>query len=300
MSPPRLRPRDWRCRSTSQRSLPEVLGDAERLRQILLNLVGNAVKFTREGGVRITATVTSNGGVEVAVSDTGIGISAETMLHIFEAFRQVDSSLTRRHGGVGTGVSHRPEAGRADGREHQRQQRTQRRLDLPPAPPGGSAVDGLYGDFLPITVLRVEKKRPAAGFAVGDHSGSDSSARSTARSVVIRRRLTASMTPSGGRRGSRRGRGAGPIRLPPGSASGSVPPRSVVPGYSHSRVPASGAGVSRATPWLPQTEARPRPAVSASPSCRPRSHGSHVPSPGNSHRRTGARSGRGRSWCTRP
>ena len=85
--------------------LPEVIGDAERLRQILLNLVGNAVKFTIEGGVHITATVTSTGGVEVAVSDTGIGISREMMPLIFEEFRQVDGNLTRRQGGAGLGLA---------------------------------------------------------------------------------------------------------------------------------------------------------------------------------------------------
>jgi signal transduction histidine kinase len=85
--------------------LPLVTGDAERVRQILLNLAGNAVKFTQAGGVRITAAAAVSGGVVVAVSDTGMGISAEALLHIFEAFHQVDSSLTRRHQGSGLGLA---------------------------------------------------------------------------------------------------------------------------------------------------------------------------------------------------
>ena len=86
-------------------TLPPVLGDAERLRQILLNLVGNAVKFTNEGGICITATPTPTGGVEVVVKDTGMGIPAQALPHIFEEFRQVDSGLSRRYGGAGLGLA---------------------------------------------------------------------------------------------------------------------------------------------------------------------------------------------------
>jgi PAS domain S-box-containing protein len=86
-------------------SLPFVIGDAERLRQVLLNLVGNAVKFTDEGCVRITAVSTSVGGVDVIVSDTGVGIPADAVPFIFDEFRQVESGLTRRHGGAGLGLA---------------------------------------------------------------------------------------------------------------------------------------------------------------------------------------------------
>jgi PAS domain S-box-containing protein len=86
-------------------SLPPVTGDAERLRQILLNLVGNAVKFTDSGCVRVTAAPTPSGGVNVTVSDTGIGIPTDAMPIIFDEFRQIDSSLTRRHGGAGLGLA---------------------------------------------------------------------------------------------------------------------------------------------------------------------------------------------------
>ncbi len=85
-------------------SLPPVLGDAVRLRQILLNLIGNAVKFTEVGSVRVSASL-ADGGIAVAVRDTGIGISEEALPFIFEEFRQVDGSLTRRHGGAGLGLA---------------------------------------------------------------------------------------------------------------------------------------------------------------------------------------------------
>jgi PAS domain S-box-containing protein len=85
-------------------ALPPVRGDALRVRQILLNLVGNAVKFTEAGAVTITAHRAA-GGVTVVVRDTGIGISAEALPHIFEEFRQVDSRPTRRYGGAGLGLA---------------------------------------------------------------------------------------------------------------------------------------------------------------------------------------------------
>ncbi len=80
--------------------VPPVLGDAERLRQILLNLAGNAVKFTEHGSVAITTETTADG-LTVGVRDTGIGIAPEAISQIFEVFRQVDSRMTRRHGGAG-------------------------------------------------------------------------------------------------------------------------------------------------------------------------------------------------------
>jgi PAS domain S-box-containing protein len=86
-------------------SLPLVIGDAERVRQILLNLVGNAVKFTDEGCIRVTAAHTSTGGVDIVVADTGIGIPPDAVPFIFDEFRQVDSGLTRRHGGAGLGLA---------------------------------------------------------------------------------------------------------------------------------------------------------------------------------------------------
>lgn len=85
-------------------ALPPFSCDAERLRQILLNLVGNAVKFTDTGAVEVTTTMIENE-VTVAVRDTGCGIAPEALPSIFEAFRQVDSRLARRHGGAGLGLA---------------------------------------------------------------------------------------------------------------------------------------------------------------------------------------------------
>lgn len=84
--------------------MPPVLGDADRLRQILLNLAGNAVKFTEQGKLEITAR-TSEDGAAIVVRDSGSGIAPEALPHIFEMFHQVDSYLSRRHGGVGLGLA---------------------------------------------------------------------------------------------------------------------------------------------------------------------------------------------------
>jgi len=85
-------------------SLPFVQGDSARLRQILLNLAANAVKFTAAGWVRVGARLTPEH-TEIAVSDTGIGIPEQALGHIFEEFRQADSSTTRRFGGAGLGLA---------------------------------------------------------------------------------------------------------------------------------------------------------------------------------------------------
>ncbi|MEF2229685.1 MAG: ATP-binding protein [Pseudodesulfovibrio sp.] len=88
-----------------------VFGDARRLRQILFHLVGNAVKFTDAGSVHVQVDYLDKGLVGavprllVLVSDTGIGITPEQMLHIFQPFRQGDGSRTRRHGGTGIGLT---------------------------------------------------------------------------------------------------------------------------------------------------------------------------------------------------
>lgn len=85
-------------------SLPPVLGDRDRIRQIVLNLAENAVKFTDEGAVSICARAEGNR-LAVEVSDTGIGIAPEALPTIFEEFRQVDSALTRRYSGAGLGLA---------------------------------------------------------------------------------------------------------------------------------------------------------------------------------------------------
>jgi len=86
--------------------LPTIYADHVRLRQILNNLVSNAVKFTSEGYVRITAQhVPDERVVTVSVEDTGIGIAPEHIEVIFERFRQVDGSSSRRAGGTGLGLN---------------------------------------------------------------------------------------------------------------------------------------------------------------------------------------------------
>lgn len=85
--------------------LPFVRGDERRLRQVLLNLLSNAVKFTRAGGtVRVEGDAMADGGVEIRVVDTGIGIAKADLERIFQPFTQVDSSLTRRYPGSGLGL----------------------------------------------------------------------------------------------------------------------------------------------------------------------------------------------------
>jgi signal transduction histidine kinase len=84
--------------------LPIGHGDGRRLSQVLLNLVGNAIKFTDKGEVTIRASAT-NGAFTVAVCDTGPGIAAADQAKIFEEFQQADSSITRKKGGTGLGLS---------------------------------------------------------------------------------------------------------------------------------------------------------------------------------------------------
>jgi signal transduction histidine kinase/ActR/RegA family two-component response regulator len=88
-----------------------LLGDAVRLRQVLLNLVGNALKFTNQGRVTVRLMLTAGpdvGGpslLRLDVVDTGIGIAPEQVPRLFERFRQIDNSATRRHGGSGLGLA---------------------------------------------------------------------------------------------------------------------------------------------------------------------------------------------------
>ena len=84
--------------------LPTADADENRLQQILYNLVGNAVKFTESGWVKISAAV-DNGMLEVSVTDTGIGIAESHQKRIFDAFEQADASVAREHGGTGLGLA---------------------------------------------------------------------------------------------------------------------------------------------------------------------------------------------------
>jgi signal transduction histidine kinase/ABC-type amino acid transport substrate-binding protein len=88
----------------------EMIGDARRVEQILLNLVGNAIKFTESGSVTLTVDTVSDGAlsspaVRLSVADTGIGIKPEDMVQLFQPFRQIDSTLSRKHEGTGLGLT---------------------------------------------------------------------------------------------------------------------------------------------------------------------------------------------------
>ena len=86
----------------------DAIGDSGRIRQILLNVIGNAVKFTSQGGVTLKVNVSetqSGYSVKVDVIDTGIGVSGDRTAQTFEKFQQADSRTTRKFGGTGLGLS---------------------------------------------------------------------------------------------------------------------------------------------------------------------------------------------------
>jgi signal transduction histidine kinase len=83
----------------------EVLADERKIKQVLVNLLSNAVKFTPAGGRVELCAAYRNGALEVAVSDTGVGIAAQDQQAVFEEFRQVGADATRRGEGTGLGLS---------------------------------------------------------------------------------------------------------------------------------------------------------------------------------------------------
>lgn len=92
-------------RSSIRGDIPPVRADGRKLKQILLNLLQNAVKFTPEGGtIRIDADLTSDQSLRISVADTGIGMKAEDIPRALERFGQIDSSLSRRFDGAGLGL----------------------------------------------------------------------------------------------------------------------------------------------------------------------------------------------------
>jgi signal transduction histidine kinase/CheY-like chemotaxis protein len=104
---PRAQTKGLEIASSIDESLPEtVIGDAARLRQVLLNLAGNAVKFTEAGGVAVAVEAGAVADeISFSVRDTGIGIAPEAQARVFEEFEQADDGMTRKFGGTGLGLA---------------------------------------------------------------------------------------------------------------------------------------------------------------------------------------------------
>lgn len=84
---------------------PSYIGDEGRLRQVLINLVGNAIKFTEKGGVKLSVSSNPQQQLRFVIEDTGIGMDASTLAQVFEPFSQADASMSRRFGGTGLGTT---------------------------------------------------------------------------------------------------------------------------------------------------------------------------------------------------
>ncbi len=106
----RIEERGLYCRVDIAPELPdELIGDEFRIKQILLNLLVNAIKFTKNGGITVSASLIERLNtvfvIDIAVKDTGIGIPASAQAHIFEPFNQADGSISNRFGGTGLGLT---------------------------------------------------------------------------------------------------------------------------------------------------------------------------------------------------
>ncbi len=161
-----------------------VHGDEARLRQVLLNLLGNAVKFTPAGHVRLSACWPAEGPLQLVVADTGPGVPEDARDRVFEAFEQLDGSFARRHGGTGLGLSISMELVRAMGGTLRCSQAPEggalfdltlplapARLTAPPTPAASAAPPRLRGRVLlaednPVNAMVAEAALQALGLAV--------------------------------------------------------------------------------------------------------------------------------------
>jgi signal transduction histidine kinase len=98
--------RDGRVRIITEIApgISPITSDRDKLKQILLNLLGNAAKFTEQGEIRVAASQ-ENGALKLAVADTGIGMTKESLAHIFDEFRQAEKSTSSKYGGTGLGLA---------------------------------------------------------------------------------------------------------------------------------------------------------------------------------------------------
>jgi len=111
---------------------PVVRGDPSRLRQILTNLVGNAIKFADEGEISIKVSHQESSGQDISVhfevTDTGIGISAKNQPDLFASFHQADNSASQKYGGTGLGLSDCETAGDDNGKRYRAREHSRYRL----------------------------------------------------------------------------------------------------------------------------------------------------------------------------
>ena len=141
-----------------------VLGDPQRVAQIITNLVGNAIKFTKTGGVTVELSRTAAGLLLIGVQDTGIGIAPDRLERIFQPFAQADASIAREFGGTGLGLSITRSLARLMGGEVSVRSRPgegsrfEVALDLPDARPLHGTLEGLE----PPSAERVAPGRPLA------------------------------------------------------------------------------------------------------------------------------------------
>jgi PAS domain S-box-containing protein len=100
-----IKGKDVKLKVRTDEALPVITADGKRVKQIILNLMSNAAKFTEEGEIEIRAVPEGEGQILVSVRDTGIGIKEEDIPKVFEKFRQIDMSSTRNKGGTGLGIA---------------------------------------------------------------------------------------------------------------------------------------------------------------------------------------------------